>query len=452
MIKLIIVDCAGLPAHLVSKLTAAIRSRTAAPIVLANDTKAAVALANDTGLEPFEALENDAAGIDDDGWALIAPFGNHEKTRIFREGGQVKQQRFIQVLDNESADTLVNGENSFFRKLKRALVGIPVYKGHGDLNDVDPKAIANETQKIKLGVIDRIRKSARGVEAHFTLDNDGAQAVADGWKLPSAFWLVMPIGNEGDAIRARPFKLLSVALTQFPNISGVESLANKRDAGPKLNEVQNAAKQTETTQNKNTIMKQLLIGWLAAQGIALANDATDQAVFDAFNKEWLAKSTSVSALGNEKTTLTGTINTLTSARDAEKKRADETATALGNEQTARKAERKSAATFAVDLAIQRGRLTPADRETKIAALENSTNFEADVKPLIEGKPVIKTEAVSGKQSAALGNEQQQMQAEYQEAFKTELIATGQNAIQAHNNIMRLPKYSGLAARLAPATH
>jgi len=423
----------------------------------------ATALANSQE-EPFSAINNDVTELDADGWALIAPFGNHPKTRVYRENGLVKEQKFIQVLDHESADALMNGENSFFRKLKRALIGIPVYKGHGDLNDVDPKALASETQKIKLGVVDQIRKAeprpgrCGGIEAHFALDNDGAEAVAAGWKLPSAFWLVMPIGNESlpdgqTAIRARPFKLLSVALTQFPNISGVESLANQRDAGPQSREVQHAAKQTEKT---NDTMKQILIGWLAAQGIALANEATDQAVFEAFTKEMSTRSANISALGNEKTTLaTVTVPTLTKERDDYKKKSEDAGVALGNEQSARKAERKSAATFAVDLAIQRGKLTVADRETKITALENSTTFEADAKALTDGKPVVKIageSTESGKQQAALGNEAKQAQAEYAQAFATELVATGQNPVQAHRNIMSMPKYSGLAAKLVPVQH
>jgi len=405
------------------------------------------ALANSA--DSFEALANDATALDDDGWALIAPFGRHPKTRQYVEGGQAKEQKFIQVLDNEAADTMVGKENSLFGKLKRALVGIPVFKGHGDLKEHDPKALANES-KIKLGVVDQVRKSDRGIEAHFALDNDGATAVAAGWKLPSALWLVMPIGNEGDSIIARPFKLLSVALTQFPNISGVESLANARPTEPAASgEADKNVRAPVVEHQHNDTMKQLLIGWLAAQGIALANESTDQAVFDAFNKEMLNRSTSITALGNDKTTLNSTVTTLTSERDAAKKLAADNATALGNEQTARKAERKNAATFAVDLAIQRGKLTVADREGKITALENSATFEADVKALTEGKAVIKTEAISGKQQAALGNEETVLMNEYQQAFTAELAATGQNPVQAHNNVMRLPKYSGLAAKLAP---
>ena len=189
-------------------------------------------------------------------------------------------------------------------------------------------------------------------------------------------------------------------------------------------------------------MKPLIIGWLAARGISLANDATDQSVVTALQNAFDKPANIAAALGNEKSALENEKSTLTTKNA-------ELTTALANEQTARKTERKAAATLAVDLAIQKGKLTVADRETKITALENSTAFDADVKALTEGKAVIKTEAVSGKQEAALGNEAAQARAAYQEAFKTELVKAGQDPIKAHNNVMKLPQFTGLAAKLEP---
>lgn len=389
------------------------------------------------------ALDNDA-GIDEEGWALIATFGEHPKTRIFQDNGRIKEQKFIQVLDNEAADVMVSKENSFFRTIKRALIGIPVYKGHGDLNDVDPKALGNTKEKIKLGVVDKIRKSAKGIEAHFALDNDGAEAVAAGWKFPSAFWLVLPNSKRDDAIVAKPFKLISVALTQFPNISGVESLANARsqfESGQK--------------QNQEPDMK-LIAGWLIAMGAtSLANEADpkETQVLEAIKTVFASKAGEVTALGNEKQTLTGTISTLTTERDTQKRRAEEAAVALGNEQTARKADRKHAATAVVDLAIHKGILTVADREGQITALENSANFEADSKTLLAKTPGTKTTTngtvESGKQNSGLSTEQVALQNDYDTAFKAELIEAGQDPVKAHKNIMTKPKYSALAARLVP---
>ena len=41
--------------------------------------------------------------LDEDGWALIAPFGEHPKTRVVKKNGRLVEEKFIQVLDNQSA-------------------------------------------------------------------------------------------------------------------------------------------------------------------------------------------------------------------------------------------------------------------------------------------------------------------------------------------------------------
>lgn len=231
------------------------------------------ALANSDEPKPFEALENAATEIDADGWCLIAPFGRWPKTYQYAENGVAKTKKFIQALDNESADALVSKDNSFFGKIKRALIGVPVYKLHGDIKDVDPKSLANSAEKIKVGVVDQIRKSARGIEAHFALDNDGADAVNAGYKFPSAYWWVLPTGLENDSIIAKPFKLISVALTQFPNISGVESLANQRDAGPIHSE--------PTINHQEIMFKENIIGLLIGKGVALPNNPSETQILTA---------------------------------------------------------------------------------------------------------------------------------------------------------------------------
>lgn len=226
-------------------------------IALANSAEVPLALGNEVEL-------------DADGWGLIAPFGEWPKTRRFLKDGRPAEQKYIQVLDNQAADQLVGSEDSFFRRIKRALIGIPVYKGHGDLKDIDPAALDN-TEKLKVGVIDRVRKGDKGLEAHFALDNDGAEAVAAGWKFPSALWYVLPNGQRGDAIVCRPVKLISVALTQFPNISGVESLAN---AG---------AAPAASAEPKSPVKKNMnkLTGYLIGRGITLPSGANEEQIITA---------------------------------------------------------------------------------------------------------------------------------------------------------------------------
>src|SRR5277367_6162872 len=107
-------------------------------------------------MEHTVILSNDSA-LDDDGWALIAPFGEHPKTRFVKKNGAVHREDFIQVLDPESADQLLARENSLFRRIRRAVVGIPVYKGHPDLADYSPESAGGAGRKEIIGAIDKIR-------------------------------------------------------------------------------------------------------------------------------------------------------------------------------------------------------------------------------------------------------------------------------------------------------
>ena len=429
---------------------------------------------------PFEALENAATGIDDDGWCLIAPFGRWPKTYQYAEDGVAKTKKFIQALDNESAEALVGKENSFFGKLKRAIIGVPVYQAHGDIKDIDPKSLATKVDKKKVGVVDQIRKSERGIEAHFALDNEGADAVHAGYKFPSAYWWVLPTGLENDSIVAKPFKLISVALTQFPNISGVESLANSRSPFE--------SEQQQKT-NKEPEQMKMIAGWLIANGVALPNTAegpTEHQVLDGLKTLFTSKAGEVTALANDKSQLTGATNTfrrkaatfavdcallggrvaaadrdakitaLENAKDFDAEVAGllaekplDKVTALENDVTT---ARKWAAEFAVDLVIQKGKLPVAKRADAITALANAKDFAAEFKKLDEAAPVVKTAESAEeirKQSAALENEATALANEYKKAIEEELPAAGQNITEAHNRIMTLPKWSNLALKIAP---
>jgi hypothetical protein len=208
--------------------------------------------------EQFLTIGNE---LDQDGWALIAPYGEHPKSRVAKVNGVPTEQRFLQVLDNESADKLLDKENSMFSRLKRAVVGIPVWKGHPDLREHSPETLSNAAPRLKLGTVGELRKSDRGMEARFTLDNDGAAAVQAGYKFPSALWLVLPNGEtRNGAAVVHPFKLLSVGLTPHPNISGVESLANS----------------SQNSQQIELMLREQIIGALIGRSVALPNDATDQ--------------------------------------------------------------------------------------------------------------------------------------------------------------------------------
>lgn len=381
-------------------------------------------------------LENET--LDEDGWALIAPFGEHRKTRLVKRNGQIEEQRFIQVLDNAAADQLMSKENSLFRKIRRALIGIPVYKGHPDLAEHAPETLGNGKEKKEvIGLIDQVRKGARGIEAHFSLTPAGAAAVEnEGCKYPSVLWLVLPEGERDGAILARPFKLLSAGLTAYPNISGVDSLSNERPAG-----------QNQENQTKEPDMK-LLAGWLIANGAVLANteQPTETQVLEAFQKLHTSKAGEVVTLGNEKTTMTGKITTLETAKAAAETKATEAATTLANETTARKAERKGRAEMTVDLAIHRGKLSIAQREAQVTALENAKDFEEAAKTLLGSATKHKTTGAESTESGkVLANEENgDARHEYDTHLANEMKNTG-DPVKAHSNVMK--KNPGLAEKL-----
>jgi hypothetical protein len=336
-------------------------------VTLADDAKEVVRNVS------YEAIQNSgdvfAVGnelaLDNEGWALILPKGRHIKHRQVSRGGQIVNESYAQLVDDQSLDELLaNNESlatakpSLTQRVKRFVAGIPVFKGHPDLKVHAPQTVgADKDAPIPAGVGNRLRKSERGLETKLTLLDAGIEAVAnEGHKFTSALLLVKRTGvvDADGTVEVRPFKIISIGLTPYPNISGVDSLANANANKP-------AANQNE--QKDKTLMKSLLIGWLAAQGIVLANDSTEQAVFDAFNGEMNKRAASITTLGNTKTTL----------------------------ETSLKAERLGRAMAVADLAFAQGKLKAEDREAKVTALANSTDFDKDAKALLGEKVIVTLE-------------------------------------------------------------
>lgn len=388
-------------------------------------------------MNELEIILDNISAIDDDGWALIAPYGEHLKTRVARVNGVLTEQKFLQVLDNDAASAMLSKENSLFRRIKRAVVGIPVYAGHPDLADHSPETLANKREKkIPIGVINKVRKGELGIEARFHLTPDGGIAVENqGCKFPSALWLCLANGEtKNGATVVKPFKLLSVGLTAHPNISGVESLANARGA--------------ETQTQTEPDMK-LLAGYLIAQGLVLANTEapTEVQILEAIKTFHTAEAGKVVTLGNEKSTLAGQITKLETDLTAEKGKVatlENSRTDLSGKivtlENAVKAERKGRAECAVDLAIHKGRLTIAEREAQILTLANAKNdaeFATAVTALLAKGKVVKLAGGSDTQvGKALANaDAPSARDQYCDAIKAHMAANPDDGIMtAHKAV------------------
>lgn len=194
--------------------------------------------------------------------------------------------------------------------------------------------------------------------------------------------------------------------------------------------------------NDDGDLRQIMSGALKMQDINVSADAPHGAFVTAVCNALRNKS----ALANEKTAEAS--NALALANDLEVAR-EEIKTLTG----ALAGVKQTRAEFAVDLAIHKGKLAPAQRDTQISALTNSTDFYAAAKAMLEGPAVVKLtgqDTRSGKQGAALSDATVALQNEYQQAFTTEMVATGNDPVKAHKNVMTLPKYAGLAEKLMPA--
>jgi hypothetical protein len=184
----------------------------------------------------------------------LSPFGRFEHTKGY------------QKVDPESASAMVNNFNSFLSRLGRRFAGVPFYVGHPDVPEwqnyySDKRAYGWVTELIAKedGLYGKVKWSKAGQEilenAHF--------------KFLSPFWEAAKISEENGRGVYRPSRLISVGLTNEPNLP-VLPLANNSDQSLELdnlrlvgestalfkeNETSNAMNTTvmnENTANSNT--------------------------------------------------------------------------------------------------------------------------------------------------------------------------------------------------------
>jgi hypothetical protein len=156
-------------------------------------------------------LENQFT-IEQEEWLQLSPLGD------FRHA------RGVQRVDRSAAEAMVAQFNSFRGRLGRLFGGVPFYVGHPDLPGaseiVDRKAYGwiAEIETREDGLYGRVKWSDAGREllrnAHF--------------KFYSPYWEAREIGSENGHRVFRPVALISVGLTNQPNIP-VRPLANENN-------------------------------------------------------------------------------------------------------------------------------------------------------------------------------------------------------------------------------
>ena len=287
---------------------------------------------------------------EDGGWFKVSPYG------VFPGKTPGRPQYF----GEPQAREVVSEFNSVLGRLGRLFRGVPIYRGHPD---VDPVVWPDDR---RVGKIIGMEARGDGLWARAEWNSLGAENQREGyWIYPSPRWDA-PAGRP----RFEPDRLISVGLTNTPRIPESEPVANATAAD-------DHSPETETATNTEDIpMDPKLI----RDKLGLAPETTDDEVFAKIDALLQAA-------------------TLTDQAEAEKQTAEvecANATRAKDSMACSLAAARSEANGAIiSLAIREGRITAADKpqwETKLAA---ESTREAAVNAIGTLRPVLNTTPITG---------------------------------------------------------
>lgn len=341
-------------------------------------------LANETVTNIREAIIGIAneATIKDE-WIHLAP------------KGRFPHARGLQVFDDIAMEKMANEFNSVAGRLQRMFAGRPLYVGHPDV----PEVADQFPDKKAYAWFEKLEVRTDGLWGKPKMSAPGAELIANGhYKFVSPYVDAVEIGMENGKRLLRPVQLISVGLTNNPNLP-VQPLANEKD----------------------TIMERALL--IAALGLAAT--ATDGEITTSI-ANLRTEAGRATGLSNEKVTLQNEKTTATTALENEKTEHGKTKTQLENAITQRNK-------LALDLAVKDGRLVPAEREDWAAKLANS--FDSNIKLLEEKKPTLKTSPIigAGERRTTLANAQERAD-KVQELVRKEMKETGADYTMAYNKV------------------
>ena len=316
-----------------------------------------------------------AISVDGGGWAQLAPFGDFPGQAMLRQAdGSILKFPAVQRLDCAAADTMVRRFKSPWQRFKRFFTGCPIYAGHPDV-----PGFANEYRDaMPKGMVVDLETRAEGLFCKPVFTQAASEQIENGQlRALSAYWSANEIGEQtganGETIKIfRPEMLHSAGLTNRPNLpvqllnDGRTSLKPNRN--PQPNETKN-----------EIVNKQIIIHFLASQGITLANEAGEEQIAAALEK-----------LGER----VAIAETTLAARNLEFETLN---TTLAN-------ELKFHADALLDSAQAAGRITAAQRSEWAARLQ--MDFANASSALAELTPVLKTTALTqhlGSRKAEIAN-------------------------------------------------
>jgi len=297
-------------------------------------------------------------------WLKI-PYGDH-----------VHPTGAIQRLTRDTAETMANNFKTFGARLGRLFGGVPVFIGHPD----DPKLANDYPDKKAYGWIMDMEAREDGLYLKPKWSSVGEDLIANAhYKWFSPLWacrdLSSSIENRKSAIVNRivaPAHLISLGLTNSPNIQGIMPLANEET---NKNESQPQADPPVAEKGK---MKDKLI-----KLFALANEATEEQILDAATALKTGHTAAETALTKESTARTTAETTLANEKASATEREAKLTLKIAN-------ERKARIGLILDNAVAAGKITAAQRPQWAADLEK--DLDGKILELSNSKPALNTES------------------------------------------------------------
>lgn len=341
-----------------------------------------------------------ALTLGEDGWAMLAPFGDHPGVAFTADG----RREALQRVDPDAGAALRKSLLSFTGKAARFFRSVPIYNGHPDV-----PAVAEHFPDAGIkGQVGDLQVRTDGIYILPILNEAGAEILNGGERVGlSAYVDAEVIGEEDGRLVVHWSRLKSVGITPHPNLP-VELLNSSAsgDSGGR-------------TEPPNPTMNQTaLIAALTAAGLTIANSATEADVLAGIRTLHERSQ----ALANAKET---EIATLKNERDGLKTQKDQLTTELANERDARRKD-------VLDAAVANGAIPEADRALWDGRLK--ANFPAEAAAIRALPSKLKT-------SSALANSGTRRGAESDPGTPEAYIANVREAVKAG-------KKSGEAVRAA----
>lgn len=295
----------------------------------------------------------------------VAPIGGAEEWNMISPYGEFPNPLGLQIVNREIAEGIVAAFNSVWAKLGRLFRGAPVYRGHPD---VMPERWPDDK---RYGRYDALEAREDGLYGKPSWNSAGQENVREGFYVyPSPAWHFRDLGNG----RIAPTNLVSVGLTNTPNIASAVPVTNSQ--------------QQPTNQNQ-TMFKKI------AEKFGLSADADEGAILAAINALQQKVEGNLTALNVASAAKTEAETKLTAANAAKSLLETQLSAASANV-TAAQAEAKKFRDKARDAlataAINEGRL-PAAELTAVNA-EFDADFEAAATKLAARQKALNTSPIA----------------------------------------------------------